>query len=598
MLEHKVDESGLMLEYPVEDRAWLTNEIRRLQDLGTITDMIEPAFVCPVFLRPKPGPRKWRLIHDLRALNSALTPPPRVRFEGWESILPHLREADWLYSVDLEDAYHHVPMHDNLASRCCFRHEGRTFAFRALPFGLSWSPAVFTKLLRPVLRAMRSRGFFVTAYLDDLFGREATRHRAEESLALLLQLLGALGVKVSAKHGPPGVTQKLDHLGLTINTVSFTVGLPVERVDRIEEVFRQGVDAWMRTGRLPSRLTMRLQGSTAAALIAVSAGKASTRALAHLRRCGVGLPELLAELLWWRDNLRFHCERSLHSTHARWIITTDASPTGYGAILQPLTEGGGREEHIAGLFTTTERALPQALREGTAVLHVLSACFPQRQDMPTGILVRTDSIFTVALVRGGSHSSHGAVRLTKQIHDLLARRNLRAEATHIRGVQNYVADALSRQEGTTEWPANPLVIQWAQQLEGPFDLDIFASAVHHVRNVPYVTSYAEDRAAAWCDAFSRAWLELGNVFANPPLGMIGRALLWAEQHGLPKKLCVLHPRWPSAVWWPLLLRLRVRYHVVTQQPICGPEWAEQAGQSAGRLNQWRWELSVLRRVHP
>lgn len=586
------------LAYPVIDPEWLQVEIIRLKNVGTLASASDAKLVCPVFLRPKPGPRKWRLIHDLRPLNAVLPSPPRVRFEGLECILPHLRPGAWLYSVDLEDAYHHVPLADNLARLCCLRHGGEVFSFRALPFGLSWSPAIFTKLLRPVLRAMRIRGFLVTAYLDDLFGCEESQDRAAASLALLIQLLEALGFKISSKKGPPQIAQRLEHLGLVFDTESFTLSLPAERIARIEQLFGQGVHALLWRGKLPRSMILRLQGTTAAALAAVAAGKASTRALALARRSGIVLPELLGELLWWRDNLRNNAWRSLHPVAAHWVLTTDASPTGYGAVVEPLGASEGQPGYVAGLFSDTERQLPQAMREGLAVVKVLHACFPSRSADRVGVHIRTDSVFTVALIRGGSHSSERAVRLTKQLHTLLERRNISATASHIAGVSNHVADALSRQEGTSEWPTHPDVVLWASRTEGPFELDLFASALYRLPGLPYVSLYSADTNAAWCDAFSRSWAGLGTVFASPPLGTLPRVLRWASDHGLPRKLCLLHPRWPSAAWWPQLMRLRNRYRSVPTWPIFGSAWGEQAGASAGRLSQWRWELSVLQSTPP
>ena len=43
----------------------------------------------------------------------------------------------------------------------------QNFQFMTLPFGLNLAPRVFTKLCRPILRELRSRGVKVLVYLED-----------------------------------------------------------------------------------------------------------------------------------------------------------------------------------------------------------------------------------------------------------------------------------------------------------------------------------------------------------------------------------------------------------------------------------------------
>jgi hypothetical protein len=62
----------------------------------------------------------------------------------------------------------HVLVHRSSRRFLQFAWQGRLFQFRVLPFGMSLSPLVFTKILRPVLRWARRKGIRLSAYLDDL----------------------------------------------------------------------------------------------------------------------------------------------------------------------------------------------------------------------------------------------------------------------------------------------------------------------------------------------------------------------------------------------------------------------------------------------
>src|SRR5437762_849652 len=63
--------------------------------------------------------------------------------------------------------YLHVPIANSSQHLLQFSWENRFYRFRALPFGLSSAPWVFTKILRPVVEHCRSCGIRLMAYLDD-----------------------------------------------------------------------------------------------------------------------------------------------------------------------------------------------------------------------------------------------------------------------------------------------------------------------------------------------------------------------------------------------------------------------------------------------
>lgn len=62
------------------------------------------------------------------------------------SIRLALRENDWLTSIDFKDAYFHIPIHHASKPYLRFVWEQRTYQFKALCFGLSTAPYVFTRV--------------------------------------------------------------------------------------------------------------------------------------------------------------------------------------------------------------------------------------------------------------------------------------------------------------------------------------------------------------------------------------------------------------------------------------------------------------------
>ena len=55
-----------------------------------------------------------------------------------------LRRGEWVTSIDLKDVYLHVPVKPTARKYLRFFHDGWTYQFKALPFGLTPAPREFT----------------------------------------------------------------------------------------------------------------------------------------------------------------------------------------------------------------------------------------------------------------------------------------------------------------------------------------------------------------------------------------------------------------------------------------------------------------------
>ena len=109
-----------------------------------VTDPASPGFYSHLFVVPKPGGR-WRPVIDLSALNRLIA-APAFRMETPRALRASVHPAEFAVSLDLTDAYLHVPMHRSTRRYLRFAIDGKVFAFRALPFGLNLSPWAFTRL--------------------------------------------------------------------------------------------------------------------------------------------------------------------------------------------------------------------------------------------------------------------------------------------------------------------------------------------------------------------------------------------------------------------------------------------------------------------
>ena len=137
------------------------NALERVPDCVAHTGFYSTYFLVP----KKTG--DLRPILNLKPFNKK-TVIPSFRMESLSNVIQSVNQGDWLASVDLKDAYLHIPIHQDHRKFLRFSINGVRYQWKVLPFGLSTVPRVFTKVLSPVVAALRLRGVHIQPYLDDL----------------------------------------------------------------------------------------------------------------------------------------------------------------------------------------------------------------------------------------------------------------------------------------------------------------------------------------------------------------------------------------------------------------------------------------------
>ena len=168
-----------------------------------------------LFLRAKPS-GEWRPIIDLKDLNKLIL-NNTFRMESARSIQQAMTQGLWACSIDLTDAYYHVPINEHFRKYLRFAIAGKVYQFVALPFGLVIAPRIFTDVMLEVARVLRTCGVQVHMYLDDwLF-----KHQDPEALSLqitaTLSLLQQLGLIVNLKKSDLTPNQVVEFVGVLYN---------------------------------------------------------------------------------------------------------------------------------------------------------------------------------------------------------------------------------------------------------------------------------------------------------------------------------------------------------------------------------------------
>ncbi|KAJ1149390.1 hypothetical protein NDU88_002200, partial [Pleurodeles waltl] len=155
------------------------------------------------FLIPKKD--GWlRPILDLRILNWFLK-QEKFKMLTLSQVLLALNEGDWMVSVDLQDAYFHIPILKSHRKYLRFVVGLQHYQFAVLPFGLTSALQVFLKVMAVVAAELRRKGIAVFPYLDDWLIKakspELLRCHRQSTTQLLFDL--GFSVNVPKSHLEP-----------------------------------------------------------------------------------------------------------------------------------------------------------------------------------------------------------------------------------------------------------------------------------------------------------------------------------------------------------------------------------------------------------
>ncbi len=309
-------------------------------------DAIEPVppaemrqgFYSPYFIVPKKG-GGLRPILDLRVLNRALHKLP-FKMLTHRRMIKCIQPQDWFAAIDLKDAYFHVSILPRHRPFLRFAFEGRAWQYRVLPFGLSLSPRVFTKVVEGALTPLREVGVRILNYLDDWLILAQSREQLGDHRDLVLRHLSQLGLRVNWEKSKLSPVQRISFLGVELDSVSMTARLTEERAQAVLNCLSS-----VRGGKVvPLKQFQRLLGHMASAAAVTPLG------LLHMRPLQHWLHSRVPRWAWRRGTLRVgisqQCRRSLspwtdlaflragvplEQVSRHTVVTTDASSTGWGA---------------------------------------------------------------------------------------------------------------------------------------------------------------------------------------------------------------------------------------------------------------------------
>ena len=564
----------------------LAAEISELlqKDAIEVADPKSMGFYSTFFVVPKKD-GGLRPILNLKPLNRYVV-YKKFTMETAKSVLQYLSEGDWVTSMDLKDAYLHVPILPAHRPYLRFAFQAKTYQFKVLPFGLASAPRVFTMVLAPLVKALHTQGILFVPYLDDCLIIAKSREALVAQVQVAVDCLQKAGFLINPEKSFLVPTQDLVFLGARIRTDLGSVHLPVEKAQRVSRFAK----TFLPLSVHPAQECLRLLGLMASCLLVVP--------LARLRM----RPFQLFFLAQW-NSTRFRLDHPITIPQSvvpflqiwsdiDWLtrgvpfqdptpslqITTDASNAGWGGHFEAYQTQGKWKENQLSLHINCQEML--------AVLYTLRKFVSFLKGHR--VLVLTDSMAVKQYINklGGTKSA-SLCALTLRLIQWCAENNISLMAQHVPGIQNTLADQLSRQFcPLIEWSLKQRVVDSLFVLWGEPSMDLFASAEN--KRCPVYCAWHGDLNAFHLDALSLDWRGLF-AYAFPPFPILPRVIRKVQRD--QAELILVAPWWPTRAWFVPLL------HLLIENPICLPLLPDLLTQRKGNLwhpNPGDWCLAAWR----
>lgn len=583
-----------------DKRRALLEEVEQLLRKNAI-ERIDPkgiVFYSTFFLTTKKS-GEWRPILNLKRLNKCIRPPP-FKMESLAAVLPELRRNWWGATLDLKDAYMHIPIHPSSKKWLGFVIGGKSYRFKTLPFGLSTAPRTFTRVVKVIAEHLRKTGVYVFVYLDDWLLTAPSQRILTDQVSTVIDLVQRLGFIVNLKKSALQPSQTVQFLGSRLDFASGKIFPTEDRVQQATACATQILEA----ENPPARLWLRLLGIIASLKYMLPQSLLRMRVIQlHVlgrfknhrdnlsKRIG-RTGQVTTALKWWTRPFNIRPGRYFVPQAPSSTLTTDASKSGWGAHWGNI--------QLSGTWSPSLAKKHINLLELWAIHLALRRLRDLLKDQT--VLVKCDNMSVVMYInkRGGVRSRSLCLQ-TIHLLTWCHRHRITLWAAHLPGADNKLADALSRETSTiqdkprirgssVEWHLNPVVCRTLfNRLQRPL-IDLFASSSNN--QLPTFCSWGNDPKAFAQDAMTISW-DMTLAYAFPPIALVPRVLDKLDNSSACEMILIT-PRWPRQPWFPRLLSLLAgkvialphrRDLVLTQEGTHLPL------QNLQTLNLTAWQLS-------
>lgn len=420
----------------------------------------------PVLTVAKKGnPGKRRIVHHLshprgNSVNDHIIEWPCIlsRFTNAIKMVCKLGKGCHMAKLDIKSAYRLIPIRPADWPLLGFSWNNAFYFHTTLPFGLKSSCHLWERYSTAAQWIVKHILLIpmVIHYVDDYFLTSASAAECQDNMNRIQLLFTELGLTIATEK-TVGPTKKLVFLGILIDTQNMTMSLDTERISSIQQLLME----WTNKKTCSLRELQSLIGTLLWAANVVAHGRTFIQFLraAELKHNEINNindknaielnDDCRSDIRWWQSFMTEWNGISL-LWEEEWLADTDqlqphtdACNIGYGAVCGTQwfhSRWTKEQQEMSEDGTISRDSMP--FKELYAL--VTAATTWAYQWHRKRITFRTDCEPVVMAINKGSCRSRMMMQLIRSLHYTAATHHFKYRAIHIAGVNNTIADELSR----------------------------------------------------------------------------------------------------------------------------------------------------------
>ncbi|CAM4637279.1 unnamed protein product [Lepidochelys kempii] len=404
----------------------LEREVRDMLALGVIQPSASPWASLVVLVPKKDG--SVRFCVDYRKLK-AITVSDAYPMPRPDELLDKLGGARYLTTMDLTKGYWQVPLDADARLKSAFITPLGLYEFLTLPVGLKGAPATFQRLVDQLLRGMES---FAVAYIDDICVFSQTWEDHVSQVRQVLDRLQGAGLTVKAEKCKVGMAE-VSYLGHRVG--SGRLKPEPAKVEAIRDWpaphTKKQVQAFIGLAEYYRRFVPHF--SAIATPITELCKKGKPDKVVWTEQCQVAFRALKEALVSGPVLANPDFDKP-------FVVFTDASNTGLGAVLMQEDEKGERHP----IVYLSKKLLPREQHYAAIEKECLAMVWALKKLEPY-LFGRHFTVYTDHSPLTWLHPMKGAN--AKLLRWSLLLQDYDMDVVHVKGRANLIADALSRRGG-------------------------------------------------------------------------------------------------------------------------------------------------------
>ena len=217
---------------------FVTNEIHSLLEQRCIREFkrFEAHVINPLSVAhngSKPG-----LILDLSYLNQFIS-VPKFKYEDIRCVRDLFEKGDYFFKFAIRSGYHHINILEAHQKYLAFAwdFEGVTkYIFTVLVFGLAFTPFVFIKVVKVLIKYWRAAGNRIFGYVDDVFGGGHSFTETKQISQRVRKYLFDSGFVENTKKSQWDPGQEGEHLSFIVNLKDGSFSVTPSRVEKFKSL--------------------------------------------------------------------------------------------------------------------------------------------------------------------------------------------------------------------------------------------------------------------------------------------------------------------------------------------------------------------------